>query len=105
MKFLDMDYGKDERIVDYIKRDICEELLGLYEGVIMKANDDLMDLLVSIVDHTGEKFICLIDEWDALCREGQEKQIFAIWVIFLTIVRPKVLAFQIMKFVKNLRQP
>lgn len=67
-------YGKDERIVDYIKRDICEELLGLYEGVVMKANDDLMDLLVSIVDHTGEKFICLIDEWDTLCREGQEKQ-------------------------------
>lgn len=78
---------------------------GLYEGVLMEANDDLMDLLVSIVDHTGEKFICLIDEWDALCREGQEKQIFAIWVIFLTIVRPKVLAFQIMKFAKNLRQP
>lgn len=78
---------------------------GLYEGVVMEANDDLMDLLVSIVDHTGEKFICLIDEWDALCREGQEKQIFAIWVIFLTIVRPKVLAFQIMKFAKNLRQP
>lgn len=78
---------------------------GLYEGVVMEANDELMDLLVSIVDHTGEKFICLIDEWDALCREGQEKQIFAIWVIFLTIVRPKVLAFQIMKFAKNLRQP
>ena len=67
-------YGKDEHLVEYIKRDICEELLSLYEGVTMKPNDDLMDLLVSIVDHTGEKFICLIDEWDALCREGQEKQ-------------------------------
>ncbi len=67
-------YGRDEQLVEYIKRDICEELLGLYEGVTMKANDDIMDLLVSIVDRTGEKFVCLIDEWDALCREGQEKQ-------------------------------
>jgi len=67
-------YDNDEHIVEHIKRDICEELLRLYEGVTMKPNDDLMDLLVSIVAHTGEKFICLIDEWDALCREGHEKQ-------------------------------
>ena len=67
-------YDHDEHIVEHIKRDICEELLCLYEGVTMKPNDDLMDLLVNIVAHTGEKFICLIDEWDALCREGHEKQ-------------------------------
>ena len=67
-------YGRDEHIVEYIKRDICEELTSLYEGVTMKPNEDVMDLLSSIVDHTGEKFVCLIDEWDALCREGQELQ-------------------------------
>ena len=67
-------YGNDEQLVEHIKRDICEELLELYKGVVMKPNDDLMDLLVSIVNQTGEKFVCLIDEWDALCREGQEKQ-------------------------------
>ena len=62
-------YGNDVQLVEHIKRDICEELLELYEGVVMKPNDDLMDLLVSIVNQTGEKFVCLIDEWDALCRE------------------------------------
>lgn len=67
-------YGRDEHIVAHIKRDICEELLSLYKDVRMKPNDDLMDLLVSIVDRTGEKFVCLIDEWDALCREGEERQ-------------------------------
>jgi len=67
-------YGRDIHIVEYIKRDICEELIGLYEGVVMKPSDDLMDLLVHIVSHTGEKFVCLIDEWDALCREGMERQ-------------------------------
>lgn len=65
-------YGDDAHLVDRMKRDICEELLGLFEGVTMGPNDDLMDLLVRIVDRTGEKFVCLIDEWDALCREGQE---------------------------------
>ena len=67
-------YGRDEHIVEYIKRDICEELTALYDGVKMKPNDDAMDLLSAIVDHTGEKFVCLIDEWDALCREGLERQ-------------------------------
>ena len=42
-------YGRDIHIVEYIKRDICEELIGLYEGVVMKPSDDLMDLLVHIV--------------------------------------------------------
>jgi len=30
---------------------------------------DLMDLLYSIQEATGEKFIFIIDEWDAICRE------------------------------------
>jgi len=66
-------YGIDESLVARMKHDICEELLSLYNGVTMKKGDDLTDLLVSIVDKTGKKFVCLIDEWDALCREGEGK--------------------------------
>ena len=66
-------YAGDPRLLDKMKRDIRDELLSLYEGIPTKADDDLMDLLVNIVDRTGEKFICLIDEWDALCREGQTR--------------------------------
>lgn len=65
-------YGDDEHLIDRIKHDICEELLSMYNNVAMNTNDDLMDLLINIVDQTGEKFVCLIDEWDALCREGYE---------------------------------
>lgn len=75
-------YGDDVNLVKRIKQDVCEELLSVYEGVSMGANDDLMDLLVSIVDHTGEKFVCLIDEWDALCREGYEELVDE-YVVFL----------------------
>ena len=67
-------YGGEADIVERMKRDICEELLRQFDGISMDPNDDLMDLLVRIVESTGEKFICLIDEWDALCREGQERQ-------------------------------
>ena len=65
-------YGDDEHLIDRIKHDICEELLSMYNNVAMNTNDDLMDLLINIVNLTGEKFVCLIDEWDALCREGYE---------------------------------
>lgn len=65
-------YGDDEHLIDRIKHDICEELLSMYNNVAMNINDDLMDLLINIVNLTGEKFVCLIDEWDALCREGYE---------------------------------
>lgn len=65
-------YGSDLELVNRMKQDISEELLRLYDDVQMRPGDDLMDLLVNIVDHTGEKFVCLIDEWDALCREGHE---------------------------------
>lgn len=65
-------YGDDEHLIDRIKHDICEELLSMYNNIAMNTNDDLMDLLINIVNLTGEKFVCLIDEWDALCREGYE---------------------------------
>lgn len=65
-------YGDDEHLIDRIKHDISEELLSMYNNVAMNTNDDLMDLLINIVNQTGEKFVCLIDEWDALCREGYE---------------------------------
>ena len=65
--------GNDEQLVSRMKRDIREELLDLYEGITVSESDDLMDVLVKIVDKTGKKFVCLIDEWDALCRESKEK--------------------------------
>lgn len=65
-------YGNAVDLVEKIKQDIANELLSLYQNVKMADGDDLMDLLVKIVSMTGQPFICLIDEWDALCREGAE---------------------------------
>ena len=69
-------YGDDdEHLVCKMKHDISEELLSYFNGVYVADNDDLMDILVKIVDKTGKKFVCLIDEWDAFCREGMEKAV------------------------------
>lgn len=62
-------YGHDADIVSYIQRDIMEDVMSAYPDVQKKDNDDLMELLIRIYQQTHEKFIMLIDEWDAICRE------------------------------------
>lgn len=62
-------YSGDKEIVRYIQRDIKEELLSMYPGARYGDGDDLMDVLANIVECTKEKFVFIIDEWDALCRE------------------------------------
>lgn len=65
-------YRHDVGIVKCIQRNIMNELLEVYPDVKEKDDDDLMELLIRIKEHTGEKFIMLIDEWDAICREFSE---------------------------------
>lgn len=62
-------YNHDDGIVEHIQRNIMNELLEVYPDVKGREDDDLMELLIRIKQHTGEKFIMLIDEWDAICRE------------------------------------
>lgn len=62
-------YNHDDGIVKHIQRNIMNELLEVYPDVKGREDDDLMELLIRIKQHTGEKFIMLIDEWDAICRE------------------------------------
>lgn len=63
-------YNQDTGIVKNIQRDIMEDVHeAAYNDIPQKANDDLMELLIRIHQHTGEKFIMLIDEWDAILRE------------------------------------
>lgn len=65
-------YGNTPNLLSRIKEDIMQELSSLYKEIIIEASDDLMDMLTKIVAQTQQPFICLIDEWDALCREGDE---------------------------------
>ena len=62
-------YKDDPNIVNYIQNEIRNEILETYPDVPSNENDDLMATLIKVKEHTDEKFIMLIDEWDAICRE------------------------------------
>lgn len=62
-------YGHDVEIIKYIQRNVMKELYEVYPDVKRDEEDDLMELFIKIQQNTGEKFIMLIDEWDAICRE------------------------------------
>ena len=65
-------YSKDKSIVTLIQEDIIAELLEAFPEVQRNERDDLMDILIKVRELTEEKFIMIIDEWDAICRECNE---------------------------------
>lgn len=62
-------YKDNPEIITLLQKDVEEELLSFYPDVTLAERDDLMDVLIKINANTGEKFICIIDEWDAILRE------------------------------------
>jgi hypothetical protein len=57
-------------IVKYLQREVIEELSKVYPQVEVKPI--LSKMLLNITEATGNKFIFIIDEWDALFREAKE---------------------------------
>lgn len=62
-------YSADVNIIKHIQEEIIADLLKAYPEIVRSATDDLMDVIINAHESTGEKFIMLIDEWDAICRE------------------------------------
>lgn len=60
---------KDEYIVTHIKEELKKDICSAYPDVAVEESDDLMMYLLQIVAAKGEKFVFIIDEWDAICRE------------------------------------
>jgi hypothetical protein len=60
---------KDESIVRQIDTRIAEDVRQAFPDVKVMEGDDLMDTLVRIYGDRSQKFIFIIDEWDAICRE------------------------------------
>ena len=57
-------------IVREMQRKITEELAAVYPDVVK--TDTLPEMLARVNEKTGNKFIFIIDEWDALFREAKE---------------------------------
>lgn len=56
------------KITSYLIKQICDEIRDTYPSVVIK--DNLSLTLENVVAHTGNKFVIIIDEWDAPIREN-----------------------------------
>jgi len=62
----------DDGIVEKIDTALLDDLSRAYPGVAVADGDDTMDFLLRVSIKTGEQFIFIIDEWDAICREFKQ---------------------------------
>ena len=60
---------KDDDIVNKIEERVMLDILKAYPQVERQNGYDLMDCLSEIAASTDQRFIFIIDEWDAICRE------------------------------------
>lgn len=62
-------YTAQDDIVGIMQTSIIKDIAKAYPNIVPEEGSDLMDYLLDIAMETGEKFVMIIDEWDALCRE------------------------------------
>ena len=60
---------KDKAVLDELNTEIIKEVSSVYPNVSVHDGDDLMQYLIRVSLETGDKFIFIIDEWDAILRE------------------------------------
>ena len=59
----------DEQIITHIQEELIADIQEAYPQVAYKEGEHLMKFLQRITASTDEHFVCIIDEWDAICRE------------------------------------
>lgn len=57
-------------VVPFIANSVLDELRALYPEVLSQEPGSLPDALSRVKDRTGQKFVVIIDEWDAIIRDG-----------------------------------
>ena len=60
---------KSESIVGHVEEELKDDIHDAYPDVEFRERDDLMGDFIRIAAATGQRFIFIIDEWDAVCRE------------------------------------
>lgn len=69
MTYFTTRYQNDHGIVDKLESTLMKDVLREYPCVEKDGSDNLMDILFRVADSTKERFVMIIDEWDAICRE------------------------------------
>jgi len=76
--------GQDHKLfIERIKKDIASELRTVWPKLQLKGVE-LPNMLATINDKTGEKFVIIIDEWDAIFRNYPDDTVTqTAWIHFL----------------------
>ena len=72
--FLSRSKSNRRDIVDDIQISVIEELHSEFPGCIREGEKYLPDALLAVAQQTQNKFIVIIDEWDALFREAKQDE-------------------------------
>ena len=62
-----------DRIVDEMVARVIADIKGEFPDVRYSEWGTLMDVLLDVATQKGRRFVMLIDEWDALCREASDR--------------------------------
>ncbi len=77
-------YRRERDIVKRMQNHVADDILEVFPEIIVKEDDDLMDILYRVYQSTGERFVMIIDEWDAILREmGTDEDITTAYVDLL----------------------
>ena len=77
-------FRKEKEIVKIIQNKIINDILAEFPQIGRQDDDDLMEILYRISESTGERFVMIIDEWDAIMREmGSDEYITTSYVDLL----------------------
>ena len=77
-------FRHEKEIVKIIQNKIITDVLTEFPQIKRQDDDDLMEILYRISDSTGERFLMIIDEWDAILRElGTDNNIVTSYVDLL----------------------
>ena len=61
-------------IIEGFKKRLLDDIQNAYPDFEPRDDDDFMDYLMTISESKGQKFILIIDEWDAVLREFGDKK-------------------------------
>lgn len=77
-------FRHEKEMVKLIQDKIINDVLSEFPDVTREEDDDLMEVLYRISERTGERFVMIIDEWDAILREmGADDYTVTSYVDFL----------------------
>ena len=77
-------FRNEKKIVKIIQNKIINDILAEFTQISRQDDDDLMEILYRISESTGERFVMIIDEWDAILREmGTDENIITDYVDLL----------------------